>query len=312
MNFRFLPAHLRPGSVVTMQPVDASRARADYILDEDYLGQPKRDGSRIVIFVSEAAAAYQSRSRRVLPSLSLIFESAFCAAAGIHGPFILDGELVFIDSAGSEHRTSSQADQANATNGHCDAPVSCRICVFKALFANGSDLTAATEDERISAAAPIVTAARFMLTKAGVRDYDIEQVPTAFTAADKQALVCRQFAEGREGEVWIQRQAQYIGGKHGEVMVRTKYLEETNVIVTALTPTDVPGRPFGSLEVSVLQPDGSLSPVGKVGTGFGQEDANAIVARFYRHERPRIVVRHAGRTESGTLWHARFIRMEDA
>ena len=309
--FPVLPAHLQPGRIVTMQPVDAPRPREDYITDPAYLGQPKRDGSRIVVIASPTAVAYQNRSTSVVPTPSVSFDGAFRRAAETRGSFVLDGELVFLDVSGGEHRTGSQAAQANATNGHPDARVRCRICVFKALFANGRDLLGADEETRINAVGPIVGFAQSILIKAGVLDDDIEQVPTAWTTAQKQAMVRKQQDEGREGEVWIHRQTRYLGGKiSGEVMVRTKYLTETEVVVTALTPTTVAGRSFGAIEVAEVCPDGAGCPVGRVGTGFSQEDATEIAALVARHpEGLRILVRHQGRTETGMLWHARFVRI---
>ena len=308
--FPGLPAHLQPGSIITMQPVDAARIRQDYINDLAYLGQPKRDGSRIVVIASPDQVAYQSRSTNLLATPSVSFDGAFRRAAEVRGPFVLDGELTFLDRTGGEHRTGSQAAQANATNGCPEAPILSRICIFKALYANGRDLTGANEEARINAAGPIVSFTQSILIKAGVRDYDIEQVPSAFTTVQKKGLVDKQRAEGREGEVWIRRDTTYIGGKSGEVIVRTKYLEETEVVITGLTPTTVAGRPFGAIEVAARYPDGLLHPVGKVGTGFDCKDAAELATLVARHpEGLRIIVRHQGRTETGMLWHARFIRL---
>ncbi|MBN8523900.1 MAG: ATP-dependent DNA ligase [Planctomycetes bacterium] len=308
--FPGLPAHLQPGRIITMQPVDAAGTHDDYIHNPIYCGQPKRDGSRIVVIASSQPVVYQSRSTSILASPSMSFDGAFRRAAEAKGPFVLDGELVYLDASGGEHRTGSQAAQANATNDHPDARVRCRICVFRALFANGRDLTSADEEARIRGAEIIVGIAQGILIKAGVEDYDIEQVPTAWTKAQKHALVCRQQDEGREGEVWIQRQTRYLGGKHGEIMVRTKYLAETEVVITALTPTTVAGRPFGAMEVAEAKPDGAGRPLGRVGTGFSAEDASEIAMLVARHpEGLRILVRHQGRTETGMLWHARFLRI---
>ena len=306
-----LPEHLQPGAIITMQPVDAALTRADYIADPAYLGQPKRDGSRIVVLATSTAVCYQGRSTSLLATPSVSFDGAFRRAAEAFGPFVLDGELVFLDSAGGEHRTGSQAAQANATNGHPDAPVRCRICVFKALFARGRDLTVEREYIRIAAADSIVRMAQGILIKAGVRDYDIEQVPTARTMTQKQTLVEKQQEQGREGEVWVRTDTTYIGGKSGgEAIVRTKYLEEREVVITGLTPTTVPGRPFGAIEVAACHPDGAGAALGRVGTGFDASEAREIAALVARHpEGLRIVVRHQGCTENGQLWHARFVRI---
>jgi hypothetical protein len=214
-------------------------------------------------------------------------------------------------SSGGEHRTCSQAAQANATNGCPEAPVCCRMSIFKALFAHGRDLTGTNEEARIAAAGPITALAQSVLIRAGVVHHDIEQVPTAWTTVQKQALVQKQQVEGREGEVWIRWDTRYLGGKApGDVMVRTKYLTETEVVITDLTPSTVAGRPFSAIAVSARYPDGSLRPVGKVGTGFDAQDAAELADLVGRHpEGLRILVRHQGRTETGMLWHARFLRI---
>ncbi len=134
----------------------------------------------------------------------------------------------------------------------------------------------------------------------------VELVPTAHSTAAKRALCIKQVAEGREGEVWIRTNATYLGGKaDGEAIVRTKYLTETEVVVTGLTPTTVAGRAFGAIDVAEVQPDGSLRPVGSVGTGFSQVDARDLKQRFAAG-RLVITVIHQGRTENGQLWHVRF------
>jgi bifunctional non-homologous end joining protein LigD len=247
----------------------------------------------------------------LIASPGISFDAAFRRAADALGPFVLDGELVFLDSSGGEHRTGSQAAQANATNGHPDAPVRCRICVFKALFAKGRDLTVVREDARIAASESIVRMVQGALIRAGVLHHDVEQVLTAHTTSQKRSLAGRQRAEGREGEVWVRADTTYIGGKAGgEAIVRTKYLEEREVVITALTPTTVPGRPFGAIEVAAVHPDGAGAPLGRVGTGFDASAAREIAALVARHpEGLRIVVRHQGCTENGQLWHARFVRI---
>jgi hypothetical protein len=310
-TFPMFPSHLQPGAIITMQPVDALGTQDDYIRNPLYCGQPKRDGSRIVIIASSSAVAYQSRSTSIIATPSVSFDGAFRRAAEVRGPFVLDGEVVFLDRSGGEHRTGSQAAQANAINGYPEAPVCCRISIFKALFTNGRDLTGANEEARIAAAGPIAALAQSVLIRAGVVHHDIEQVPTAWTAVQKQALVQKQQAEGREGEVWIRWDTHYLGGKApGEVMVRTKYLTETEVVITDLTPSTVAGRPFAAVAVSARYPDGDLRPVGRVGTGFSQDDARLITTLVAQHpEGLRILVRHQGRTETGMLWHARFLRI---
>ena len=62
--------------------------------------------------------------------------------------------------------------------------------------------------------------------------------------------------------------------------------------------------------LSARYPDGSLRPVGKVGTGFDGRDAVELADLVARHpEGLRIIVRHQGRTETGMPWHSRYVRV---
>lgn len=310
-DYSALPTTLQPGAVITMQPVDATRSRADFISDPSYIGQPKRDGSRIVVFATPDAVAYQARSNAIHHSPGDPLDAAFRAAATACGPFVVDGELVYLDDQGKEHRTGSQAAEANAQAGCPSARVVCRVALFKALYANGQDLTSGDEEARIHAAAPIASTGLRHLCDAAILDYDIEAVPTAWTREEKQALVDRQQREGREGEVWVRRSTAYLPGKvPGEIIVRTKYLMESEVIIVQLTPTTVAGRPFGAIDVAEAKLDGAGRGLGRVGTGFDAADARAIASLVASNPQGvRIIVRHQGYTESGALWHARFLRL---
>ena len=302
-----LPSHLQPGSITTMQAIDAIHDRDDYITNNNFIGQPKIDGHRMVVIATAQAVYYQSRSTSLMASPDHVLDVACAQVAAQRGTFILDGERVFIDVTTKEHRTGSQAAQANAELGFPTALVVCQFAVFKALYAYGLDLTHRTEPVRIEAAESLVSAIGQLLT--GAQRMQITQVPMAYTASQKRDLCDKQKAEGREGEVWIRARTGYLGGKrHEGAMVRTKYLTETNVVVTGLTRTSVIGRAFGAVEVAQEQPDGSLRAVGAVGTGFSQEDARELAHRVSAG-RVVITVRHQGRTENGQLWHARFVRI---
>jgi bifunctional non-homologous end joining protein LigD len=307
-----LPPHLQPGCIITQQPVDAKHPRQHYCDVPAYIGQPKRDGNRIVLIASPDAVYYQSRSMSLQPAPDSMFDEACRDRAAVRGAFVLDGERVFIDSAGGEHRTGAQAAQTNTDLGTPSRAVICRLCIFKALFADGCDLTTEPEHHRIETAQSLVRSLQGIhagMPKSEAPSFQIEMLETAQTRAQKRALCDRQQSTGREGEVWIRRDVQYIGGKTSdESIVRTKYLTESTVIVRSLTGTMASGRAFGAIEVEEENQDGSRTEVGSVGTGFSQSVAAEIRKRHLRQPgRLRIKVRHQGRTENGQLWHARFI-----
>ena len=69
----------------------------------------------------------------------------------------------------------------------------------------------------------------------------------------------------------------YVGGKDVKKypMVRTKYCQEHDLFIVGLTATKVAGRPFSAVKVA-QEIDGTLVPVGTVGTGFSGEEMQEI------------------------------------
>jgi bifunctional non-homologous end joining protein LigD len=292
-----LPAHLQPGSVMTMQPVDTDLPREYFIAHPSYYGQPKRDGSRMVIIVAEGKVYYQSRSTALKPRPSKEIEDALITACGSFGNYILDGELWYRSVSGKEHRTAAQAATQNAVDGQPQAECKAIYTIFKCLYEEGRDLTPLDERERISYGLSIAY-------HLGIHSNAFEQCPTAISEDEKRALVEKQRSEGREGEVWVHKNCQYVGGKNNNAgIVRTKYLKPYTVWVTGLTDTTADGRLFGAIEVSADRE--GKQPMGKIGTGFDATDQAFIVKKF-RSGPYQIEVEAQGLTEGGKLWLGRY------
>ncbi len=294
-----LPPHLQPGRIVTMQPVDAPCNRSHYIESTEYWGQPKRDGNRVVVVATKEKIYYQSRSTNMREQPSIEINQALLEAASQLGTFVLDGELYYRSITGSEHRTGAQAATVNIAAGAASTPPVAVYAIFKGLWLSGRDLTIATEAERIAAGEEIGKGLSLFM----------EVVPTTRTQAEKAALVSQQQSEEREGEVWILKDCTYVGGKdtRTSAMVRTKYCLELDLVITDLTLTKVVGRPFSAITVA-QSVEGKLVPMGSVGTGFNQEDMQEIARRHAANPGAvKIIVRSQGFTESGKLWHGRYI-----
>ncbi|MEG4114056.1 MULTISPECIES: ATP-dependent DNA ligase [unclassified Microcoleus] len=300
--FAELPPHLQPGRIVTMQPVDAPSERSYYIENPDYWGQPKRDGNRVVVIATPDKVYYQSRSTNLRQQASIEIDRTLIDTADKIGTFVLDGELYYKSCTGSEHRTGAQAATVNIESGFPTIQPSAIYAIFKSLFFKGNDLTAVAESERIAAGVEV-----------GERLANLspafEVVPTFRTTAEKIILANQQESENKEGEVWVLHNCQYVGGKDVKKysMVRTKYCQEHDLFIVGLTATKVAGRPFSAVKVA-QEIDGKLVPVGTVGTGFSGEEMQEI-ARLYEAnpKSVKIKVRSQGLTESGKLWHARFL-----
>ena len=294
------PAHLQPGHLVTMQPIDAPNDPAHYIVSIYHWGQPKRDGQHLVAYAADDLVG-QKRSTTVIPLPDEI-AAPLRALRQTLGDFILDGELVYFDAAGGEHRTGAQAATANIKLGRGEVLPLVRYCIFKALFADGRDLTArgVEERERISAGQSIGQ------HLAGNPHFEL--LPTAKTEKEKAALLARQKAEGREGVIFVDQRCEWQGGKATgwqAPYVRVKFLRTLDVVVTGLTPTTVAGRSFASIEVAAYV-DGKLTPLGAVGTGFTAAQA-AELRRRHQAAPGQIVIEIdcLGLTENGQVFQAR-------
>jgi len=298
------PSTLQPGKFITMQPVDAEVDRDALIGNDDYWAQAKRDGERRVVFVGDDIA-YQSRSTSIKGKPSPEVDVALQAARHKFGPFILDSEVYFPDVNGGEHRSAAQAFSANVELGKPDAATPPRLAIFKALYAEGKDLSASSEQERIAAGEKIGT---FLAGQTP----QIEVVPTARTAKDKAALVKQQKKEGREGEVWVKSNCRYTGGKQkGGAILRTKNIQELDVVITGLSPTTAAGRAFGAIEVAAYQ-NGKLKPLGSIGTGFTQNEMAEIAAQFKANPQGSVItIASQGFTEKGQVWHGRYRGLRD-
>ncbi|MEK7756947.1 MAG: ATP-dependent DNA ligase, partial [Planctomycetota bacterium] len=309
-----IPPHLTPGELVTMQPTDAGKSRQHYIDDPAFWGQPKRDGKRFVVTATPPPAQnfYQTRTGNLEEPPSLQIDQALAQGARKFGVFVLDTELYYADALGGEHRTGAQAATVNIENERGDVQPEPRIAIFKALFADGQDLTVQPESKRIEFGGQIGAWLAERLPQ------NFEALPTARTRAQKAALAAKQEAEGREGEVWVRSDCIYTGGKDtkGQVFVRTKYILTLDVVVLGLTPTTAAGRPFGAIEVGAhvlsLSKDGKMTGLGAVGTGYDGRQMQELVVRHAKTPgRVVITIASQGFTERRQLWQPRFVDFRD-
>jgi ATP-dependent DNA ligase len=303
LAFAEFPEHLQPGKIITMQPTDAKHPRQQYIELDRYIGQPKRDGYRLIIWATKWFFWAQKRSM-ALATLPVVMTDALGSVASAAGPFILDGEFWWADAAGGEHRTAPQAVSANISLGQPEVRPKSMYTTFSALYTVGfGDLTSKGAGSRIQAAVAFAT---WLNDRAD----NFEVIPTAYTFHEKTALVKSQMDAGKEGEVWYDINAPYIGGKDNknETLVRTKYTKELDVIVIDLTSTDKV-RAFGAIEVGVWD-NGDIKPIGSVGTGFTKDQMESILASHVdavvHNKYLTIKITTRGFTESGSLWLASY------
>jgi len=88
---------------------DAKYDRQHYIDDNDYLGQAKKDGRRLVVIADGTDVFYQSRSTRLSSTPNIKLDGCLTALMEKIGPFVVDGEVLYYSYDGTEHRTGAQA-----------------------------------------------------------------------------------------------------------------------------------------------------------------------------------------------------------
>ena len=149
-----LPAHLTPGKIVTMQPVDPKTALHTpewFAQSPLFWGQPKIDGQRLVIIGNPNGNFYQKRTGSIVHAPSPEIDAAISEAVLRYGSFILDTECTYLDCNGNEHRTGAQAATANIDAGDPTNAVTPTIFIFDALLLDGVDLTTQPKRDRLAA-----------------------------------------------------------------------------------------------------------------------------------------------------------------
>ncbi len=296
-----LPNHMQPGKVVPMQPTDAPRDRDHYINSDLYWGQKKRDGQKVLAMVTAEECAFQSRSLKLREMPYDPIRNSLMWVAKTIGPFVVEGELLFNSYADKEHRTEAQAASYNAAQKIAHPPAVCYY-IFSRLDIGGTYEDMVLAGNKI---AKYAYDAPFKVFGAN-QDCWVFSNKTFKTTEEKRAMTLDQATHDREGEIWFNPVMQYKPGKDKKhPFYRTKYLIDRVVIVAGLTPTSVEGRPFGAIEVT----DSAGNSLGKIGTGFSIEDQKSIEFDFTnRRKEMKIEVRAQRYTETGKLWHARYIK----
>ena len=261
---------------------------------------PKRDGNKIVIINEDRMIYYQSRAGNLQSPPDREIDHILKLADNKFLNYIIEGEKVYYDWDGREHRTGAQAAKINVRAGHPEIQPRVCICIFDCLMTMSKSITHLSKQTRYEKAREIVD----FLQSNNHNDDNFELVPYITSEAEKRKLCERQVAEGREGEIWAMRISNYVGGKDksSEAIVRTKYLKKIICKIIGLTPTTAQGRPFGAIEISL----NGIS-VGSVGTGYTVSKMWEINELFHGQGREVMIeVATQGFTEDDQVMHGRF------
>jgi bifunctional non-homologous end joining protein LigD len=228
--------------------------------------EPKWDGVRVIADVTARDARLWTRNGNdKAPQFPEIVD-ALIALAGAHGPFVIDGEIVALDSRGRAQRFQALQGRVHAENEQTRArhakATRTAFVAFDLLVADGRSLVALPWSARRKALEALVPARRTGVIRRG------ESVRCGSAAARK--LFERAREEGWEGVLLKRVDAPYAAGRRTPDWRKVKLEREQEFVIGGFTaPTQGAARDhLGALLVGYYDAQGRLRYAGKVGTGY--------------------------------------------
>ena len=240
--------------------------------DDDWAFEMKWDGIRAIATVANGEVALTSRNGN---DLTKTYPELQSIAAAVDGDSVIDGEIVALDAKGrpSFGRLQERMNLSKASDVEkARAKTGVFFMAFDLLDLDGTSLVKKHYDAR-----------RELLEK-HVKTKGEVQVPPAFDG-DEQAAMRSSLELGLEGVLAKKRDSTYLPGKRSRSWVKLKHHRAQEVVVVGWTEGKGgrAGR-IGALLLGIPGDDG-LEYVGKVGTGFGDKELDAMQSRFARLER---------------------------
>ncbi|MGW4356339.1 ATP-dependent DNA ligase [Nocardia sp. NPDC004582] len=267
--------------------------------------ETKWDGFRLIAEIEDGAVTLHSRAGHVVtgkyPGLAVLGEELSGHAA------VLDGEAVVFDDHGGANLGLLRADSGRAV-----------FLAFDLLYLDGTSLIRKRYDDRRRVLEALAGQARSLL------------VPSLLRGSGADALRYSQ-EHGMEGVVAKRRDSVYLPGRRGQSWIKTRNWRTLSVVIGGYRRSEA--RQFASLLVGVPH-QGELYYLGRVGTGFSEQEMSDLADRLRRLERktspfdneltaderrdavwvtPKLtgMVRFQNWTETGRLWHPAWIPGSD-
>ncbi|GAA4738642.1 ATP-dependent DNA ligase [Amnibacterium soli] len=249
--------------------------------DEEWSVEMKWDGVRAIARVQDGRVALTSRNDL---DLTATYPELQELAGLVHADgAVLDGEIVALDATGRPSFSRLQQRMGLTRKQDVDPAMraqAVRLLLFDVLEVDGHDTTRAPYRDRRDLLERLVDAGG---------PIDVPPVVATASGDDLAAAVDDAMATsarlGLEGVVVKRAAAPYRPGARSKDWVKRKHERQQEVVVGGWRPGQ--GRReggVGSLLVGVHE-DGRLRYVGRVGTGFSDEDLDAIGARLRSHGR---------------------------
>ncbi|GAA2479952.1 ATP-dependent DNA ligase [Nocardia seriolae] len=272
---------------------------------EHWAFETKWDGFRLIAEIEDGAVTLRSRAGHVVTGRYPGVAALGSELAG-HSA-VLDGEAVVFDDHGGANLGLLREDSKRAV-----------FLAFDLLYLDGTSLVRKRYDDRRSVLEALAAQARSLI------------VPQQLKGSGAEALRYSQ-DHGMEGVVAKRRDSVYLPGRRGQSWIKTRNWRTLSVVVGGYRRSEV--RQFASLLVGVPH-EGELYYLGRVGTGFSEQEMSELADRMRRTERktspfgneltaderkdavwvtPRLTgtVRFMNWTETGRLWHPAWIPSSD-
>jgi bifunctional non-homologous end joining protein LigD len=240
--------------------------------EDDWAFEMKWDGIRAIATVADGVVRLVTRNDI---DVTGTYQELAELASQVRGQAVLDGEIVALDKAGRPdfgllQQRMNLTRKADVESAARRVPV--QYLVFDILQADGTDVTAATYDER-----------RDLL------DHNLHaqghiQVPPAFEGDLGSAVEASRRLK-LEGVMAKRRDSTYSAGRRSRAWIKIKHHRTQEVVVGGWRPGN--GRrenTVGSLLLGIPTNDG-LRYVGRVGTGFSDRDLDSLTGQLARMSR---------------------------
>ncbi|MBF6456397.1 ATP-dependent DNA ligase [Nocardia cyriacigeorgica] len=288
-----------------LSPMLATTGEVAGLDPKDWAFETKWDGYRLILEFEYGTPTLRSRAGNIVtdryPQIAALAEDL----AGHR--VVLDGEAVVFDANGVANLALLQADTRRA-----------ELVAFDLLYLDGTSLIRKRYSDRrrvleaLAATTPALS------------------VPPQLAGTGEDALNASRDV-GAEGVVAKRRDSVYLPGKRGHSWVKQRNWQTQQVVVGGFRGSAA--RPFASLLVGTPD-DGKLIYVGRVGTGFSEDEIRALATKLQRRRRktspfvnemsreetkdatwvtPEIsgTVRFMNWTDGGRLWHPAWLGRSD-
>jgi bifunctional non-homologous end joining protein LigD len=232
----------------------------------------KWDGIRALATIAQGAVRFATRNGI---DVTATYPDLQDLAGDVTGSAVLDGEIVALNKQGRPdfgllQRRMKLERAAEVRAAVSSIPV--RYVVFDILSLRGRSVVDDTYDER-----------RRMLRES-VRTSGVILVPDAFEG-DLEAAIDTSRRLGLEGVMAKRRDSSYALGRRSRAWIKLKHHASQEVVIGGWRPgTGHRANSIGSLLMGVPAAQG-LAYVGRVGTGFGDDELAELATRLTKLER---------------------------